>query len=109
MKTIRRKVPSGSAHGSGRLGAGICSWGKGTESKLQQQSVAVRQPGAQRQYVALRNHRPLACAGGGWRRRLPARRDGAHGEKAGENCSTGDTAQNLCGNPRRPLRIRLRI
>ena len=42
-----RKVPSGSAHGSGRLGAGICSWGKGTESKLNDNG--------QRQYVAVRN------------------------------------------------------
>ena len=29
------KVPSGSAHGSGRLGAGICSWSKGTGSQRQ--------------------------------------------------------------------------
>ena len=30
----RGKVPSGNAHGSGRLGIGICSWGTGTESKI---------------------------------------------------------------------------
>ena len=46
MKTIAGKVPSGSAHGSGRLGAGICSWGKGTESKLtnRQRFVALGNP-----------------------------------------------------------------
>ena len=57
-----RKLPSGSAHGSGRLGAGTCRWSKGTEFK------------PQRQYLAVRNDASFARAGGGWRHLVPARR-----------------------------------
>jgi hypothetical protein len=68
-----REVPRGNVHGSGRFGAGNRDWSNGTESKPQ------RQPKFQQQYVAIRNTASLsACARGGRRRLLRARRDGAH-------------------------------
>ena len=100
MKTME-KIPSGSAHGSGRLGVGICNWGHGAVSKLSR---------LQRQYVALRNDGSLARAGGGWRHRLPARR-GRWPTRLRMKPAPPPrppTPPPLCGNPRRPLRIRLR-
>src|SRR5579863_8326575 len=77
-----RKVPSGSAHGSGRVGDGICSWRQGTGSTLERQFLAERRSWFERQFraarqsVAVCSDGSLARPGGGWRHFLPARRGG---------------------------------
>jgi hypothetical protein len=72
------KVPSSAAHGSGRLGAGICSGGRGTANDNGWPYAGTgRSP-------LLAVVGDVACQPG----------EEPSGEKAGENCD-GDTVQNL--------------
>ena len=86
---IRGKVPSGSAHGSGRLGAGICTLGQMRQDQNSNGNQwPLRQSDAERQYVALRNNgRSPVLAVVGDVACQPGETEPA-GEKAGENCAT---------------------
>ncbi len=75
MKTIRGRFRAAVLMGAA---ASVLAFAAGAQAQNQNSNSNQwpRQSDA-RQYVALRNNGQLARAGGGWRRRLPARRDGA--------------------------------
>jgi hypothetical protein len=74
MKTIRGRFRAAVLMGAAASVLAFAAGAKAQNQTTTSWPYGFRQSAAERQSVALRNRRPLARAGGGWRHRLPARR-----------------------------------